>query len=66
VIRSSANPTALLLVVPVSALLGLAVVQNPEVALPFSIELILLLALTLWGISRERDLGLRKWLTRLA
>ena len=64
--RSPANPAALLLVVTASALLGLAVVQNPGIALPFSIELILLLALTLWGVSREHDPEVRKWLTRLA
>jgi 4-amino-4-deoxy-L-arabinose transferase-like glycosyltransferase len=49
-----------------SAFLGLSVIANPGVALPFSIELIVLLALTMWGLSRERDPDIRRWLTRLA
>jgi 4-amino-4-deoxy-L-arabinose transferase-like glycosyltransferase len=55
-----------LLAVIASALLGLAVILSPGVALPFSVELILLLALTMWGLRRERDSDLRAWLTRLA
>ena len=64
--RSASSATAVLLAAIASALLGLAVVMSPGVALPFSFELILLFALTLWGLSRERDLDLRRWLTRLA
>ena len=64
-IRSASASTAVLLAVVTAALLGLSVIENPGVTLPFSIELILLLALTLWGLSRERDPDLRKWLTRL-
>ena len=63
--RSTSSTTLVLLAVVASALLGLAVISNPGLALPFSIELILLFALTLWGLSRELDLDLRKWLTRL-
>ena len=64
-IRSTSGPTALLLAVAAAALLGLSVIENPGIALPFSIELILLLAFTLWGLSREPDPDLRKWLARL-
>ena len=63
--RSANTVTLLLLAVVASALLGLSVILTPSVALPFSIELILLFALTLWGLSREPDPDLRKWLTRL-
>ena len=63
--RSANAVTLLLLVVAASALLGLSVILTPGVALPFSIELILLFALTLWGLSREPDPDLRTWLTRL-
>ena len=65
-IRATSGSTLVLLAVVASALLGLSVIESPGVALPFSIELILLLALTLWGLSRERDLDVRKWLVRLA
>ena len=64
--RATSGTTMVLLAVVASALLGLSVIETPGVALPFSIELILLLALTLWGLSREPDLDLRKWLVRLA
>ena len=64
--RSTIGLIGVLLAVVAAALLGLSVVRNPGVALPFSIELILLLALTLWGLSREPDPDIRKWLTRLA
>ena len=63
--HSANTVTLLLLAVVASALLGLSVILTPSVALPFSIELILLFALTLWGLSREPDPDLRKWLTRL-
>ena len=63
--RSANAATLLLLAVVASALLGLSVILTPSVALPFSVELILLFALTLWGLSRESDPDLRKWLTRL-
>ena len=63
--RSANTATLLLLVVAASALLGLSVILTPGVALPFSIELVLLFALTLWGLSRESDPDLRRWLTRL-
>ena len=53
--RSANTATLLLLAVAASALLGLSVILTPGVALPFSIELILLFALTLWGLSREPD-----------
>ena len=65
-IRATSGSTLVLLAVVASALLGLSVIERPGVTLPFSIELILLLALTLWGLSRERDLDVRKWLVRLA
>ena len=55
----------LLMVASASALLGLAVIQNPGVALPFSIELILLFGLTLLGLSREQDGDVRLWLIKL-
>ena len=63
--RSANAATLLLLLVVASALLGLSVILTPGVALPFSIELVLLFALTLWGLSRESDPDLRRWLTRL-
>ena len=63
--RSSSGPTLVFLTVLASVLLGLSVIQSPGVALPFSIELILLLALTLWGLGREPDPDIRKWLFRL-
>ena len=63
--RSANAATLLLLAVVASALLGLSVILTPGVALPFSIELMLLFAFTLWGLSREPDPDLRKWLTRL-
>jgi len=66
VTRSASGVPAVLLVVVVAALLGVAVIQSPGVALPFSIELALLLLLTLAGLSREPDRDLRTWLTRLA
>ena len=65
-IRATSGSALVLLAVVASALLGLSVIERPGVALPFSIELILLLALTLWGLSREPDLDIRKWLVRLA
>ncbi len=64
--RSISGVTLVLFAVVASALLGLSVIERPGVALPFSIELILLLALTLAGLARERDLDIRKWLIRLA
>jgi len=64
--RSASGVTLVLLAVAAAALLGLAVIASPGVALPFSIELLLLLVLTVWGLSREPDLDLRKWLVRLA
>ena len=64
--RSANSATVVLLAVVAAALLGLAVILSPGIALPFSFELILLFALTLWGLSREPDLDLRGWLTRLA
>ena len=64
--RSPSGVTLVLLAVVASVLLGLSVIQNPGVALPLSLELILLLVLTLWGLSREPDLDVRKWLVRLA
>ncbi len=63
--RPTSGTALVLLAVVASALLGLSVILNPGLALPFSIELILLLGMTLWGLSRERDPDLRKWLTRL-
>ncbi len=63
--RSPSGVTLLFLVVVASALLGLAVIESPGVALPFTIELILLLGLTFWGLSREPDLDNRRWLIRL-
>ncbi len=64
--RATSGSTLVLLAVGASALLGLSVIETPGVALPFSIELILLLAPTFWGLSREPDLDLRTWLVRLA
>ena len=64
--RSASGVTLVLLAVAAAALLGLEVKQSPGVALPFSIELLLLLVLTVWGLSREPDLDLRRWLVRLA
>jgi 4-amino-4-deoxy-L-arabinose transferase-like glycosyltransferase len=57
--------TLVFLAVVASASLGLAVIESPGIALPFSIELILLLGLTFWGLSRETDPDVRKWLGRL-
>ena len=65
-IRSTSGSTLVFLAVGASALLGLSVIETPGVALPFSIELILLLALTFWGLSREPDPDVRTWLVRLA
>ena len=62
---SNAGAIAILMVAVASALLGLAVIENPGVALPFSIEFIVLLGLTVAGLSREQDVGVRRWLTRL-
>ena len=64
--RSIGGVTLVLFALVASALLGLAVIESPGVALPFSIELILLLALTLAGLARERDLDIQAWLIRLA
>ena len=64
--RSTNGATLVLVAVVASALIGFSVILNPGVALPFSIELIVLFALTLWGLSREPDPDLRRWLTRLA
>ena len=64
-IRSTSGSTVMFLGVVAAALLGLSVIENPGTALPFSIELILLFALTMWGLSRESDPDIRKWLTRL-
>ena len=64
--RSTSLSPVVLLAVLASAVLGLSVIQNPGVALPFSIELILLFVLTLGGLSREADPDIRKWLFRLA
>ena len=62
---SNAGAIVILVVAVASALLGLAVIENPGVALPFSIEFIVLLGLTFAGLSREQDVGVRRWLTRL-
>ena len=52
---SNAGAIAILTVAVASALLGLAVIENPGVALPFSIEFIVLLGLTVAGsIPRAR------------
>ena len=64
--RSISGPTLVALVVVASVLLGLAVIESPAVALPFSIELVLLLAFTLAALARERDRDIRTWLIRLA
>ena len=64
--HSIGGSTLLLLAVGASALLGLSVIESPGVALPFSIELVLLLAVTLAGLAREHDGDIRKWLVRLA
>lgn len=53
--RVTSGSPAVLMAVAAAALLGLSVIQNPGIALPFSIELIVLLALTLAGLSREAD-----------
>ncbi len=63
--RSPSGVTLVFLVVVAAALLGLAVIESPGVALPFTIELILLLGLTFWGLTREPDLDDRRWLVRL-
>ena len=63
--RSSSGVALVFLAVLASVLLGLSVIQSPGVALPFSIELILLFAFTLWGLGREPDPDIRKWLLRL-
>ena len=65
-IRSASGVTLVILAVAAAALLGLSVIASPGVALPFSIELLLLLVLTVWGLAREPDLDLRRWLVRLA
>ena len=62
---SNAGVVVILMVAAASALLGLAVIENPGVALPFSIELILLFGLTLLGLARERDVAVRGWLIKL-
>ena len=64
--RATSGSSLVLLAVVASALLGLSVIESPGVALPFSIELVLLLAITFWGLSREPDPDVRKWLGRLA
>ncbi len=64
--RSASSTTAVFMAVVASALLGLSVILSPGVALPFSFELILLFGLTLWGLRRELDPDLRRWLIRLA
>ena len=61
---SNAGAIAIVMVVVASALLGLAVIENPGVALPFTIELIVLLALTLVLVSREPDVAVKGWLFR--
>ena len=53
------------MVATASALIGFAVIENPGVALPFSIELILLFGLTLLGLAREPDVAIRSWLVKL-
>ena len=62
----TSGSTLVLLAIIASALLGLSVIESPGVALPFSIELVVLLALTFWGLSREPDVDVRTWLVRLA
>ena len=57
--RSLFGLPLVLLAVMASALLGLSVIESPGVALPFSVELVLLLALTLWGLAREPDPEIR-------
>ena len=64
--RVTSGSTLVLLAIIASALLGLSVIESPGVALPFSIELVVLLALTFWGLSREPDVDVRTWLVRLA
>ena len=64
--RSSKSGFAAIMMVAVAAaLLGFAVIENPGVALPFSVELILLLGLTLMGLAREQDAEVRSWLVKL-
>ena len=63
--NSIGGSTLLLLAVGASALLGLSVIESPGVALPFSIELVLLLAVTLAGLAREHDRNIQTWLIRL-
>ena len=64
--RATSGSTLVLLAVIASALLGLSIIESPGVAFPFSIELVVLLALTFWGLSREPDVDVRTWLGRLA
>ena len=65
-VRSSkAGVVAIGLVAVASGLLGLAVIENPGVALPFSIEFIALFGVTVLVLTRERDLEVRQWLTNL-
>ncbi len=63
--RTNAGGVAILMVAVGSALLGLVVIENPGVALPFTIEFILLLGVTTLGLMREPDLEVRGWLTKL-
>ena len=62
---SKAGVVAIGLVAVASGLLGLAVIENPGVALPFSIEFIALFGVTVLVLTRERDLEVRQWLTNL-
>ena len=62
---TNAGAVAILMVAVASALLGLAVIENPGVALPFSIEFIVLLGITMLGLMRERDAEVRRWLSKL-
>lgn len=48
-----------------AALLGLAVVVRPGVAIPFTMEWILLFGITVWMVSSEKDPALQVWLRRL-
>jgi Dolichyl-phosphate-mannose-protein mannosyltransferase len=64
--RSSANTGLLTSGLAITAgLLGLAVVFRPGVAIPFTLEWVLLFGLTALMVSRERDPELQKWLQRL-
>ena len=62
---SNAGVFAVLMVVAGSGLLGLVVIDNPGVVLPFTVELLVLLAITFAALTREGDVTVRRWLTGL-